>query len=307
MGQGQTIQRRYQDRLTLLILLSILSLNQHSCVTAFAPSTPILSPSIGQHLLIRTKNEHVFPSKPSQDFSRYSQCQRQNQHLCTSLQLSQNNKDNLKDDIPTPPTTLGTITESLNPLLEKIKATVFNIDISSAIRNTISTSPGSEIGSRGEIYVALQAGFVLAILFGNVPFVGNLFSFLLGPTLFILGLVICFLAVGELGSSLSPWPVPADSVDGLVKDGLVFKEVRHPIYTGLLCVMAGLSIWTGSAMRLLLTFGLYILLDVKSDFEEKELVAKFGQEYIKYRTEVPGKFVPERIVKTLDRFRNGSN
>ena len=109
-----------------------------------------------------------------------------------------------------------------------------------------------------------------------------------------------------MGSSLSPWPVPANLGDGLVKNGLIFKEVRHPIYAGLLCVMTGFSVWTGSAVRLVLTLGLYILLDIKSDYEEEGLVEKFGQDYIKYRTEVPGKFLPERIVKTLDRFRKGN-
>jgi len=304
---GQTIHRRCQDRLPLLILLSIYCCHQCNRVTAFAPFPSVLSPSIGQHPLILTKNEHVVPSKSSRAFSCYPQCHQQNQHLCFSLQLSQNDKDNLKDATPPSPITLGAITESLNPLLEKIKASISNIDISSAIQNTISTSPGSEFGSRGEIYVALQAGFVLAILYGNVPFIGKIFSFLLGPALFLIGLAICLLGVSELGSSLSPWPVTSNSGDGLVKDGLVFKEVRHPIYAGLLCVMAGLSIWTGSAMRLILTLGLYILLDIKSDYEEEGLLAKFGQEYIKYRKDVPGKFVPERIVKTLDRFRKASN
>jgi len=132
-------------------------------------------------------------------------------------------------------------------------------------------------------------------------------SFLFGPVLLLLGGGVCLLGVGELGSALSPWPVPAPSTGpkGLVTDGLVFQEIRHPIYAGLLCIMFGLSVWTGSAMRLVLTLGLYLLLDIKSEFEEEELCKKFGQEYVQYRADVKGKFVPERVRKVLDRFKLG--
>jgi len=156
--------------------------------------------------------------------------------------------------------------------------------------------------------VVLQLGFVLAILIGNVPLLGGLLSFLFGPVLFLLGGWVCLLGVGELGSALSPWPVPSSGGGdgGLVTDGLVFTEIRHPIYAGLLCLMFGLSVMTGSAMRLVLTLGLYLLLDIKSDFEEEELCKKFGQEYVQYRADVKGKFLPERVRKVLDRFKVGS-
>jgi len=58
-------------------------------------------------------------------------------------------------------------------------------------------------------------------------------------------------------------------------------------------------------MRLVLSLVLYVLLDVKSDYEEEGLVGKFGQEYVEYRKQVTGKFVPERIGKALDRFKAG--
>jgi len=103
-----------------------------------------------------------------------------------------------------------------------------------------------------------------------------------------------------MGSSLSPWPVPATN-GTLVIDSLVFTEIRHPLYAGLLCTMCGLSVGTGSAMRLVLTLGLYLLLDVKADYEEEQLEKKYGEEWVHYKERVKGKFIPERLWKALDK------
>lgn len=50
--------------------------------------------------------------------------------------------------------------------------------------------------------------------------------------------------------------------------------------------MAGFSVATGSAPRLLLTAALFYALDVKSDYEEKELAKEF-LEYEAYKEAVP--------------------
>lgn len=293
------INRHHQALVPLLILLSLSFNDQYNRVSALAPSYPAYLSPVAHQPRQLSINKIALRSKPSAAFSLLYHYHRPH----SSLQLSQNNDDNLKD--ASPPISIGTITDSLTPILQKIKTAASNIDIPSAVQNTLFTAPGAELGSRGEIYVVLQAVFVLAILIGNVPLLGNLLSFFLGPVLFLLGLATCLVGVGELGSSLSPWPVPAGNGEGLVTDGLVFGEVRHPIYAGLLCLAVGLSVCTGSAMRLVLTLGLYVLLDIKSDYEEEGLVRKFGQEYVQYRKKVTGKFVPERIGKVLDRFKAG--
>ncbi len=155
-----------------------------------------------------------------------------------------------------------------------------------------------EVGTRGEIYFILQIALILCILFGTVPFVGNILSFVLGPGFVLLGGSVLTIGVVELGTNLTPWPSPPK--DGsLVTDGLVFNEIRHPIYAGLIYLMFGLSMVTGSAMRVLLCVLLWYLLDFKSDLEESELVQKFGSGYIEYRDRVQGKFIPSRLTQGI--------
>jgi protein-S-isoprenylcysteine O-methyltransferase Ste14 len=91
-----------------------------------------------------------------------------------------------------------------------------------------------------------------------------------GPGLLLGGTVIALKAFGDLGSdSLSPFPSPPSGAS-LKMDG-VYGQMRHPMYTGLLMVMAGLSIASNSADRLLLTALLWFLIDIKAYKEEGTL------------------------------------
>lgn len=152
-----------------------------------------------------------------------------------------------------------------------------------------------EFGQRGEVYVATQVFLVLCILFGGLPVLGDFLNFVCGPVLMAVGAGFCALGLVDMGSSLSPWPVPTG--DELVTDG-IYSKVRHPLYAGLLAIMAGFSVLTGSAPRLLLTAALWYTLDLKSDYEEKELIKEHA-EYEAYQEEVPGKFFPQEIVALL--------
>jgi Putative protein-S-isoprenylcysteine methyltransferase len=153
-----------------------------------------------------------------------------------------------------------------------------------------------ELGTRGELFVVGQLVLMLSILYGDIPLFGDTFKFLLGPGMFVLGGVVAGLGVKELGSNISPFPKVGDNTD-LVTDG-IFGEIRHPIYAGLLYACLGISIWSGSATRLLLTAALWYLLTKKSDFEEQTLVEKFP-DYEDYLLEVEGKFIPERLLKSM--------
>lgn len=94
-----------------------------------------------------------------------------------------------------------------------------------------------------------------------------------GPGLLLGGTVVVFKAFADLGSdSLSPFPSPPKGA-ALKMDG-IYSQMRHPMYTGLLMVMAGLSIASNSADRLLLTGLLWYLLEVKADKEEGECCIK---------------------------------
>jgi protein-S-isoprenylcysteine O-methyltransferase Ste14 len=112
----------------------------------------------------------------------------------------------------------------------------------------------------------------------------------------VAGCAVIVLGLKELGTNLSPWPAATED-SSLVKEG-IYGELRHPIYAGLLYLCLGVSIWSGSAMRVLLTGALWYLLEKKCNFEEKMLVEKFD-EYEDYQLDVGGKFVPERLVEAM--------
>jgi protein-S-isoprenylcysteine O-methyltransferase Ste14 len=155
---------------------------------------------------------------------------------------------------------------------------------------------GGQFGERGEAYFAAQAVVMLCVVLGGIPLVGDFLMLLLGPGLLLAGLGVAVISVKDLGSSLSPWPKPA-STGELKTDGL-YAYVRHPMYAGALAACAGLSIVTGSATRLLLTAVLLYVLDVKSDYEEAQLIEAYPG-YKSYQAEVTNKFFPQAILDQM--------
>ena len=159
------------------------------------------------------------------------------------------------------------------------------------------------LGERGEQYVIAQFSLLLFIAIGNVPFIGDSIIPLIGPTLVLGGLFVVYKSAADLKNNLSPWPVPTDPNSGrgsLVKDG-IYSYVRHPMYTGVLLGMAGLSIVTDSVVRMLLTCALYYVLDIKSEFEEEKLNEIYGSDYVEYKEEVDGKFFPRSWKTVFDK------
>lgn len=151
------------------------------------------------------------------------------------------------------------------------------------------------IGSRGETYTIAQFALLGCILGGGIPILGDALMLLLGPGLLVAGAAVVLLSLNDLGDALSPWPVPSENG---IKTGGLYSEMRHPMYAGSLAACAGLSIITGSATRLLLTAALLYMLDIKSDYEEKELVMKYP-DYAKYQATVRSKFFPDTIMREL--------
>jgi protein-S-isoprenylcysteine O-methyltransferase Ste14 len=170
-------------------------------------------------------------------------------------------------------------------------------DISSKIDRWKDNILSGEFGGRGEQYFIAQVSIILCIFYGNVPLLGDLLEFLLGPCLTLIGTVIAVLGVKDLGQNLSPWPSAPEN-SSLVTNG-IYSQFRHPIYTGLLTFCIGISVWSGSAMRVLLTVALWLLLEKKSTFEEESLVVKFGKEYELYKEQVPGKIVPTKLLSKM--------
>ncbi len=110
----------------------------------------------------------------------------------------------------------------------------------------------------------------------------------LGLLIGAVGLIIAFLGIAQLGSSLSIFPRPVPNGQ-LVQTG-VFGIVRHPIYTGVIFAALGWSIVMWSWLALLLTVVLGVFFDRKSAFEETMLSSQY-REYAAYKTRVK-KLIP---------------
>lgn len=112
---------------------------------------------------------------------------------------------------------------------------------------------------------------------------------IVGLSISLAGLLVVILAILQLNKNLSPFPTPKDS-SVLLQNG-VFKLVRHPIYTGLIFLFFGYSIYKDSVFKLTITLLLIILFHNKTQYEEKQLQIKFP-EYRTYKSKT-GKFFPK--------------
>lgn len=202
----------------------------------------------------------------------------------SSTLLSMNNQD-------------GT-NENASMDLESIKASTMDAfsNIDTSIDLDIDTIKANvlegEVGTRGEVWTAAWLVLFSCVLLGGIPipFLNNLLSFLGGPGLMIGGGAVVVSSLSDLGSdNLTPFLTPV-SGGSLITEG-IFGKIRHPIYAGLIALCAGFSILTGSAVRLVITALLIVVLDIKSDKEE-EMLSKAYPDYAAYKEEVTGKFIP---------------
>jgi len=70
-----------------------------------------------------------------------------------------------------------------------------------------------------------------------------------------------------------------------------FRHVRHPIYLGVMLVYLGLALATDSLFSLAVLVGIFFFYNYIAGYEEKLLVARFGQGYGDYAMRT-GKWVP---------------
>jgi len=156
-----------------------------------------------------------------------------------------------------------------------------------------SASRLPEFGPRGEGWVALQLLLGAAIAGGGfvgVYWPGPLESFLgvLGLLIAVAGALLVILGVLSLGSSFTPLPRPRARTR--LRQGGIFRLVRHPVYGGAILIGLGWSL-ADAPLGLLPTLLLAVLFDLKARREEDWLIERFP-EYAAYRTRTPRRFVP---------------
>jgi protein-S-isoprenylcysteine O-methyltransferase Ste14 len=107
----------------------------------------------------------------------------------------------------------------------------------------------------------------------------------LSAALVALGLGFACLARASLGGNWSA-AVTLKQDHDLIRTG-PYRYVRHPIYTGLLLALFGTALETG-AWRGIIGFALIALaIAYKYRTEERFLESKFGEDYRRYKAEVP--------------------
>jgi protein-S-isoprenylcysteine O-methyltransferase Ste14 len=156
-----------------------------------------------------------------------------------------------------------------------------------------SASRLPEFGPRGEGWVALQLLLGAAIAGGGfvgVYWPGSLESFLsvLGLLIALAGALLVSLGVLSLGSSFTPLPRPRARTR--LRQGGIFRRVRHPVYGGVILIGLGWSL-ADAPLGLVPTLLLAVLFDLKARREEDWLIERFP-DYAAYRARTPRRFVP---------------
>ncbi|PKQ17477.1 MAG: hypothetical protein CVT68_08325 [Actinobacteria bacterium HGW-Actinobacteria-8] len=140
----------------------------------------------------------------------------------------------------------------------------------------------------GWLLVAVQVVLFLAVAFWPSswgPTVRAAREF--GGALFFLGGLGIIAAAVHLGRALTPIPQPNGA--GLSARG-VYRWVRHPMYTSVLLLSAGVAAARGAAVVWALVATLAVFFEAKTRLEERFLIEAYDG-YASYASRT-GKFVP---------------
>lgn len=125
----------------------------------------------------------------------------------------------------------------------------------------------------GEMY-----GFVFTFLLVDTQIHRNYVQLVgkyIGDTLLVIGIVI--VAIG--------WYQIHNGKGKLVNTGL-YKYSRHPQYLGLIIFCIGWQVQYPLLLSLCVCILLVVIYYFLSRFEEKQLISKFGNQYLKYKNQV---------------------
>src|SRR5262245_60991929 len=163
--------------------------------------------------------------------------------------------------------------------------------------NTERSSSDSGTGpqGRGEAWVFGQVALLTAIVMS--PLVLNTRSIvpdciaglaiILGLALVLAGCALAALSAVALGSSFSVLPLP--KADGSLVQYSIYEKLRHPMYSGVVLIALGWSLFWVNLPGILFTLVLGYLFERKARREEGWLEEKYP-DYASYRQKVPRRF-----------------
>jgi len=108
--------------------------------------------------------------------------------------------------------------------------------------------------------------------------------------LVVLGWLVVLLGILSLNANFSPFPTPKSNAS-LISHG-IYKYVRHPVYSGIILSLFAYGLFSNSVFRLVMTIALMAVFYLKTNLEEKLLLARFS-EYKDYMR-LTGRFFPKR-------------
>ena len=114
-----------------------------------------------------------------------------------------------------------------------------------------------------------------------------------GWAISLFGALLAVVASRRLGAALTPTPVPTERGE-LTTAGL-YAVVRHPIYTGVLLLVLGIVVRSGSTSVFAVGAVTVVFFAVKARWEEGQLLARYPA-YQSYAASVP-RFFPSLVVR----------
>ena len=144
----------------------------------------------------------------------------------------------------------------------------------------------------GPFLIILLGYFIVRTDFVHSPWLNALLwqrtltTGLLGDMAALAGLAVMLWARVTLGRNWSGGVVLKE--DHELVTGGPYQFVRHPIYSGLLLLAFGWSVWRGSVVGFVGLAVLILLLWTKSRAEEQLMIDHFGDAYRSYKSRVKG-------------------
>ena len=159
------------------------------------------------------------------------------------------------------------------------------------------TREGWRNNSRGEYLVLLQGGLLAGFAILPVYQLPGLkiessqllaLTWSLASILGLGGLILIIKGLIDLGKNLTPLPYPIEN--GELDQTGIYGIVRHPLYSGLILVALGWTLFQMSISHLIASGILIIFFDIKANREETWLTKKYP-DYSEYRQRVQ-KLIP---------------